>query len=134
MTKIPILTAALVALLASASPPVLAGEVVERETIEKSSMYSGTVSQVDPSNSTIILRSESATAPQRYTYTKKTTFTDENGNTVTYTEVQNRPVTIYYTKEGDALVASRVVVTRPTGGVIQRKEKTTTERTEENAD
>jgi len=59
---------------------------------------------------------------------------DENGNTVTQTEIQNRPVTVYYTKEGDALIATRVVVTRPTGGVIQRKEKTTTERMEEDAD
>ena len=131
---LPILSAAVAVLLAGGSPPVLAGDVVERETTEKTTTYSGTVSQVDPSSSTIMLRSESATAPQRYTYTKKTTFTDENGNTVTQTEIQNRPVTVYYTKEGDALIATRVVVTRPTGGVIQRKEKTTTERMEEDAD
>ena len=107
---------------------LLAGEVIERQTTEKTTTYSGTVTQVDPSSSTIMLRSESTTTPQKYSYTKKTTFVDENGKTVTYEEIQNRPVTVYYTREGDALVATRVMVTRPTAGVMKREEKTTTER------
>ncbi len=45
--------------------------VVERRD---TTTYSGTVTEVDPSSSTIILRSESSEAPRRYTFTKKTTF------------------------------------------------------------
>jgi hypothetical protein len=108
------------------APWVSAGEVIEKRT-ETTTSYSGTVSEVDPSASRIIIRSETA-APTTYTYNKKTTFVDESGNTVTYEAVRNRPVTVYYTKEGDDMIISRVVVTRPTGGVIQKKETTTEER------
>jgi hypothetical protein len=131
MRKLLPLSGALVLALAAGSVwPAVAGETVtEKTTTEKTTSYSGTVTQVDPSSSTIILRSESAAAPTRYTYSKKTTFIDESGNTITYEAIQNRPVTVYYTKDGDQMVVSRVVVNRPTAGVIQRKD-TTIEREE----
>jgi hypothetical protein len=113
------------ALLGSA--PVWAGDVMEKKTTETTTSYSGTVSEVNPSESHIIIRSESA-APTTYTYNKKTTFVDDSGNTVTYSEIKNKPVTVYYTKEGNDMIVSRVVVTRPTGGMIQKK--TTTEERE----
>ena len=106
---------------------VPAGEVTEKRTTETSTTYSGTVSEVDPSASRIIIKSETA-SPMTYTYNKKTTFVDDSGNTVTYEQIRNKPVTVYYTKEGDDMIVSRVVVTRPTGGMIQRKESTTEER------
>ena len=103
-----------------------ASEIIEREVTEKTTTrYSGTVSRVDPGSSTIILRSEAAPAPQTYTYTKQTTFVDEAGNTVTYEAIQNRPVTVYYTKQGDSMIVSKVEVTNKPGGVIERKETTT---------
>jgi hypothetical protein len=95
--------------------------VVERRD---TTTYSGMVSEVDPSSSTIILRSESSEAPRRYTFTKKTTFIDEAGDSVTYETIRNRPVTVYYEKDGDRLVVNRVIVTGPSAGVIQRKETT----------
>src|SRR5207249_9964069 len=99
---LPLSGAVVLALAAGTVSPVVAGETVtEKTTTEKTTTYSGTVSQIDPSSSTIMLRSGAATAaPQRYTYTKKTTFVDEAGNTITYEQIQNRPVTLYYTKEG----------------------------------
>ncbi len=95
--------------------------VVERRD---TTTYSGTVSKVDPSSSTIILRSESSEAPRRYTFTKKTTFIDEAGNSVTYETIRNRPVTVYYEKDGERLVVNRGIVSGPSAGVIQRKETT----------
>jgi hypothetical protein len=126
MKRFVIISALALGGLAVTAPPVSAGEVMEKRT-ETTTSYSGTVSEVDPSASRIIIKSESA-APTTYTYNKRTTFVDDAGNTVTYESIRNRPVTVYYTKEGDAMIVSRVVVTRPTGGVIQRKETTTEER------
>jgi hypothetical protein len=105
---------------------VSASEIVEREVTEKTTTkYSGTVSRVDPGSSTIIVRSEADPAPQTYTYTKQTTFVDETGKTVTYEAIENRPVTVYYTKQGDSMIVSKVEVTNKPGGVIERKETTT---------
>ena len=71
MKKLHTLSAALALTLLGGSA-LLADEVIERQTTEKTTTYSGTVTQVDPSSSTIMLRSESAPAPQKYTYTKTT--------------------------------------------------------------
>jgi len=49
---------------------------------------------------------------------------DEAGNSVTHETIRNRPVTVYYEKDGDRLVVNRVIVTGPSAGVIQRKETT----------
>jgi len=107
--------------------PLPAVETVEREvTKETTTRYTGTVSRVDPGSSTIILQSEGATAqPQTYTYTKQTTFIDDTGKTVTYEEIRNKPVTVYYTKQGDSMIVSKVEVTNRPDGVIERKETTT---------
>jgi len=113
-------------LMIGAVGPLSAAEIVEHEVTEKTTTrYSGTVTRVDPGSSTIILQSEPAKPPQTYTYTKQTTFVDDTGKTVTYEEVQNRPVTVYYTKQGDSMVVSKVEVTNRPGGVIERKETTT---------
>ena len=118
--------AATLVLTMIAAGSLSAAEVVEREVTEKTTTrYTGTVTKVDPGSSTIILSSEAATAPQTYTYTKQTTFVDEAGNTVTYEAIQNRPVTVYYTKQGDSMVVTKVEVTNRPGGVIDRKETTT---------
>jgi hypothetical protein len=112
--------------LISAPPAeVAAAEITEREVTKKTTTtYSGTVNELDPSSSTIILKSASSAAPVKYRYTEKTTFVDEAGNEVKFEAVRNQPVTVHYVKEGDAMVVSRVIVSRPTGGVIQRREKT----------
>lgn len=122
--------AAALVLVMGAAGSVAASDVVEREVIEKTTTtkYSGTVTRVDPGSSTIVVRSEAAPAPQTYTYTKQTTFVDDAGNVVTYEAIQNRPVTVYYTKQGDSMVVTKVEVTKGPGGVIERKETTTETR------
>ena len=97
-------------------------EHTERTT-EKTTTYSGTVSEVNPSSSTIILRSESSSAPQTYTYNKETIFTDDTGKVVSYDAIKDSPVTIQYTRDGDRMMVTKVVK-EPT--TVQRKTTTTT--------
>ena len=104
-------------------------EMSERSvTTEKTTTYSGTVSEIDPSSSTITIRSETAPAPTKYTFTKETVFADPQGHVVTYDAIRNTPVTVYYTREGDRMIVSKVVTTKPV--VTEHRESTTTERHE----
>jgi hypothetical protein len=100
-------------------------EMTERSvTTEKTTTYSGTVSEIDPSSSTITIRSETAPAPTKYTFTKETIFADPQGHVVAYDTIRNTPVTVYYTREGDRMIVSKVVTTKP---VVTEHRETTTE-------
>jgi len=86
-------------------------------TVDTSSSSStetvGTVSELRPD--TIVVRSETNAAPTNYTYTKKTTYVDENGAPVSVETVKSGlPVTVYSTREGDRLIADKVVVRKTT--------------------
>ena len=84
----------------------------------------GTVSELTPDR--LIVRSETATAPVRYSYTKTTTYVDEAGNPVSIKTVKSGlPVTVYYTKSGDEMVATKVVV-RKAVAVPERTTETQT--------
>ena len=68
-----------------------------------------------------------------YSYTKTTTYVDQNGNPVTMDIVKSgMPVTVYYTQDGDKMIASKVVVQRTTtttdasGAPVTETKKTTT--------
>ena len=93
-------------------------------TSEKTTSYSGVVSEINPSTSTMIIKSETAPAPVTYTYTKQTTFVDAQGNVVSYETIRNAPVTVEYMKDGDRTIVTRVVATRP-ASVIHKEETTT---------
>jgi len=93
-------------------------------TTEKATTYSGVVSEINPTTSTMIIKSETAPAPVTYTYTKQTTFVDAQGNVVSYETIRNAPVTVEYTKDGDRTIVTRVVATRP--ATVMHKEETTT--------
>jgi hypothetical protein len=46
-----------------------------------------------------------------YSYTKTTTYVDENGNPLASEVIRSGvPVTVYYTRDGDRMMASKVVV------------------------
>jgi hypothetical protein len=93
-------------------------------TTEKATTYSGVVSEINPTTSTMIIKSETAPAPVTYTYTKQTAFVDAQGNVVSYETIRNAPVTVEYTKDGDRTIVTRVVATRP--ATVMHKEETTT--------
>lgn len=76
----------------------------------------GTISDFSPD--TIVIRSEGSPDPVRYSYTKSTTYVDEAGAPVSMETVRSGlPVTVHYVRDGDRLVASRVVVRRHVAAV-----------------
>ena len=95
----------------------------------------GTISEFSPG--AIVIRSETSTTPMRYTYTKTTTYVDETGAPVSLETVKSGlPVTVYYSKEGDGMVATKVIVRKAvstSGGAatsVEKKSSTTTTTTE----
>ena len=96
-------------ILAQASvQTVTTGQQVVQSTATTSA---GTISEFSPQ--TIVVKSENSVEPVRYTYSKSTTYVDESGNPVSIETVKSGlPVTVYYVKDGDNLVASKVVVKR----------------------
>lgn len=114
----------------------LPGAVFAQETISSSTNTVttesvGTVSEVSPDS--IVIQSETTSTPTNYTYTKKTTYVDETGAPVSMETVRSGlPVTVYYTREGDRMVADKVVVRKTTTtttdrpGVRERSTRTST--------
>lgn len=99
--------------------------------VESPTTSQGTISEFGPEM--MIIKSGTAIDPVRYNYSKTTTYVDEAGNPVSLTTVKSGlPVTVYYTKTGDALMATKVIVrkaTLVTDPVIEQKktiESTTT--------
>lgn len=88
----------------------------------------GTISEFSPQ--AIIIKTETGAVPVSYGYSKTTTYVDEAGNPVSITTMKSgQPVTVYYTKSGDALVASKVIVRKAVlvpGGVVEEQKTTTT--------
>ena len=89
----------------------------------------GTISEFSPD--AIVIKTENSPEPVHYTYSKSTTYVDENGNPVSMEVVKSGlPVTVYYVRDGDNLVASKVIVRRsviePATHVQESKTTTTT--------
>lgn len=79
----------------------------------------GTISEVNPD--TIVVRSESSPNPVVYTYTKKTNYINERGEPVSIETVKSGlPVTVYYTSNGNQMVADKVLVHETTTTTSQK--------------
>ena len=91
----------------------------------------GTISEFSPD--TIVVRSETSSSPMKYSSTKTTTYVDETGAPVSVETVKSGlPVTVYYTSEGDRMIANKVVVrktTTTTGSPVTEQKQTTTTTT-----
>jgi len=73
----------------------------------------GTVSQFSPD--TIVVKTTTSADPVSYSYSKTTTYVDENGNAVSSETVKSgAPVTVYYTQDGDKMIATKIVVRKTT--------------------
>jgi hypothetical protein len=98
--------AALVGALLTAN--VIFAQTVAKETTTTTTSV-GTISEFSPE--TIIIKTETSPEPVRYMYTKTTTYVDEAGEPVSIKTVKSGlPVTVYYVKDGDSMVASKVIV------------------------
>jgi hypothetical protein len=86
-------------------------------------MTAGTISEFGPEQ--IIIQTESSPTPLPYTYSKTTTYVDESGAPVSIQTVKSGlPVTVYYTRVGNVLVANKVIVRK--APLIETKKTTTT--------
>lgn len=102
-----ILCAAAVCAISTAS---LAQQVTVTEATSASTSNSGVITDYSPGQ-TIIVRQETSTAPVNYYVTKQTTFVDEAGAPVMAERITaGAPITVQYVREGDRMLASRVVV------------------------
>jgi hypothetical protein len=103
------------------------GQAVSTTTTTTSA---GTISEFSPD--TIVMRSETSSEPLRYSYSKSTTYVDEAGAPVSIETVKSGlPVTVHYVKEGDRLIANRVIVRKhvtatETPAVVEKRTTTTT--------
>ena len=105
-------------------------------TTTSTTTSAGTVSQFSPD--TIVVKTTTAADPVSYSYTKTTTYVDENGNAVSSETVKSgAPVTVYYTQDGDKMIATKVVVRKttttttdaPIAPAVETKKTTTTTTT-----
>jgi CRISPR/Cas system-associated exonuclease Cas4 (RecB family) len=105
---------------------ILAQTIVKETTAATTS--AGVISEFGPE--TIIIRSETSPEPIRYVYSKTTTYVDETGAPVSMETVKSGlPVTVYYVKDGERMVASKVIVRKAvvkTVPTIEEKKTTTT--------
>ena len=84
-------------------------ETKKTTTTTTTTNTAGTISEFGAD--TIVVRSETATAPLRYSYSKRTTYVNEAGEPVSIETVKSGlPVTVYYTKDGDKMIATKVIV------------------------
>ena len=89
----------------------------------------GTITAYTPGSDFITFRTETSTAPVKYYYTKKTVLVDAEGKTVDWSLLRpDLPVRYEYVKDGDRMVVSKVVVTKPLA-TFEKKETTTTTTT-----
>lgn len=119
MKKNALLTLCGLALLSLAlyAPSVFAGEIQKKTTTTTTTtttQSSGTVSEFGPDS--IVIRTSPTANPSMYEYTETTTYVDEAGNPVD-AEIALKagvPVTVFYNKSGDKMVATKVVVKKTT--------------------
>jgi len=118
-------------MLITANTTLVAQTAVESTTSTTTS--AGTISTFSPE--TIVVKTEASADPVTYSYTKTTTYVDETGAPVSMTLVKSGlPVTVYYIKDGDRMIASKVIVRKaavvvPVAPAIEEKKTSTTTTT-----
>lgn len=99
---------------------------VERTTtVTTTTEGTGTITRYVPGEPAIVLRSEASPEPLSYSVTKTTTFVDDTGAPVAVERIApGLPVTVHYVREGERMVASRVVVVREPRREVQEIRET----------
>ena len=106
---------------------VATADMTRTETSSSSSTtYSGTISDLSPSSSSITIRSQGAAEPKVYSFTDKTTWVDQSGHVVTMEQARNQPVTVYYNQDGDRMLISKVIVQKAPSARVTEEKTTTT--------
>ncbi len=117
-----------VSLLAALSFSPLHAQSVS-STTTATTTTAGTISEVAPD--ALLIRTETSATPVRYGFSSSTTYVDETGAPVSREVVRSGvPVTVHYIRDGERLIADRVIVRRQTTTataptVIERSTNTT---------
>lgn len=102
---------------------------VSTSTSTSTTSGTGTITTYTPGSDYITFRTETSTEPVKYYYTKKTVLVDADGKAVDWSLLRpDLPVRYEYVKDGDRMVVSKVVVTKPLA-TFEKKETTTTTTT-----
>jgi hypothetical protein len=97
-------------------------------TTKTTTTYSGTLSELSPSTSTVTVRSSDADS-KVYHFTERTSWVDESGATITMEQAKNHPVVVQYEPEGDQMRVTKVIVKKSSSPKVI-EEKTTKTITE----
>lgn len=96
------------------------------ETTRTTTTSAGTITEFAPGR--LLIKTETSAAPLTYAYSETTTYVDENGVPVSIEMVKSGlPVTVHYTRVGDSLTATKVIVRK---APLIEETKTTTTTTE----
>lgn len=112
------------------------GTVMAADVEVSTTTVGGTITEFAP-GSAISVRTETSSSPARYVIGDSVTYVDEAGNPVSAEIIKSGvPVTVHYVKEGDRMIARKVVVKKTTTTssapvVEERRTTTTTTTTEE---
>ena len=101
-------------------------EMVEKTTTTR---YSGTIAETSPATSTIILKEDSPKTV-KYIYNDRTVWEDASGKTVRMETVRDQPATIFYEKQGDQMVVTKVITQKTEQPRVIEQRTTTTLTTE----
>jgi len=87
----------------------LAAPLSRAQSLITTTTTAGAITEVSPE--TLVIRTEADSAPVRYRVSRRTTYVDEAGAPVSPGLVRSGlPVTVSYVREGDHMIASRVIV------------------------
>jgi hypothetical protein len=87
----------------------------------------GAFTEYTPGTRTVVVRSETSSAPVRYTLSKQTTIVDESGAPVAIERISpGSPISVQYTGTGEQQVASHIIVHRPAAAAVTEQQTTTT--------
>ena len=93
--------------------PAFAQDTVQRTTETTTTSTIGTLGEFGPERITV--RTETATEPLTYRVGKTVTYVDETGAPVSIETVKSGlPVTVHYVRDGEAMVANKIVVRKQT--------------------
>ncbi len=105
------LTPALLAQTTAVTSTTTGGGTTSTET--STTTTAGTVTEIGADG--LMIRTTTSPDPLRYSFSKTTTYVDETGAPVSIDLVKSGlPVTVQYIREGDRMIANRVVVRRST--------------------
>jgi hypothetical protein len=87
----------------------IAQNVIQETTTTTTTTSTGTISEVGPE--TIFVKTTTSPDPVGFSYTKTTTYVDEDGRPVSIETVKSGlPVTVYYDTSGAKMVATKIIV------------------------